>query len=85
MMQEKIMVSDALTGINASLKAYGGIIAECENQELRQALIQMRNTDETSQYELFKLAYERQYYMPAEKATESEVCKVKDTFTQSNS
>lgn len=85
MMQEKVMVSDALEGLNASLKGYGDMIAQCENQELRQTLIQMRNGDETSQYELFKLAYDRKYYVPAEKATPEEISTVKNLFTQSNS
>ena len=55
-MQEKTMVSDALSGINASLESMGYMISQTANQQLRQTLIQMRNSGETSQYELYELA-----------------------------
>lgn len=55
-MQEKEMISDYLAGLNASIVGYGGIIAQCENQELRETIQQMRNQDELRQYELFKKA-----------------------------
>ena len=45
-MQEKEMISDYLAGINASLAGYGGIISQCENQELRETIQNMRNQDE---------------------------------------
>ena len=45
-MQEKEMISDYLAGLNASIAGYGGIIAQCENQELRETIQQMRNQDE---------------------------------------
>ena len=52
---------DALyfAGLNASIAGYGGIIAQCENQELRETIQQMRNQDELRQYELFKKAKEK--------------------------
>lgn len=58
-MQEKEMISDYLAGLNASIAGYGGIIAQCENQELRETIQQMRNQDELRQYELFKKAKEK--------------------------
>ncbi len=51
-MQEKEMISDYLAGLNASLAAYGGIISQCENQQLRETIQQMRNQDEYRQYNL---------------------------------
>ncbi len=38
-MQEKTMVSDALSGINASLESMGYMISQTANQQLRQTLI----------------------------------------------
>ena len=58
-MQEKEMISDYLAGINASLAGYGGIISQCENQELRETIQSMRNQDEVRQYALFKIAKEK--------------------------
>ena len=67
-MQEKTMVSDALSGINASLESMVYMISQTANQQLRQTLIQMRNSGETSQYELYELAKNHGYYEPAAEA-----------------
>lgn len=84
-MQEKTMVSDALNGINGSLTRFGEMIAQTENQQLRQTLQQMRNDAETSQYELFAIAKSKNYYQPAQKATEQEVQNVKSLVSSSKS
>lgn len=81
-MQEKEMVSDYLAGLNASLAGYGGIIAQCENPELRQTVQTMRNQDEIRQYSLFKIAKEKGYYIPAQPATPEEIAKVKQELSQ---
>jgi spore coat protein CotF len=79
-MDEKTMVSDALTGINEELKAYAGYITQSENPELKQTLKQMRNKAETAQEQLYQLAREKSYYVPASKATEEEIAHVKSLF-----
>lgn len=84
-MEEKIMVSDALNGINGCLTRYGEMISQTENQQLRQTLQQMRNDTETSQYELFQIAKERAYYEPAQKASEEEIQKVKSLVSPTGS
>ena len=76
-MEEKVMVSDALTGINGCLTRYAEMITQTENQQLRQSLQQVRNSTETSQYELFTLAKNKAYYEPAAKAQEEEIKQVK--------
>ena len=81
-MQEKEMVSDYLAGLNASLAGYGGIIAQCENQELREVIQGMRNQDEIRQYSLFKVAKEKGYYIPAQQATQEEINTVKQQVSQ---
>ncbi|BDU94055.1 spore coat protein [Clostridium perfringens] len=81
-MQEKEMISDYLAGINASLAGYGGIISQCENQELRETIQNMRNQDEVRQYALFKIAKEKGYYIPAQQATPEEVATVKQQVSQ---
>ena len=81
-MQEKEMISDYLAGINASLVGYGGIISQCENQELRETIQNMRNQDEVRQYALFKIAKEKGYYIPAQQATPEEVATVKQQVSQ---
>lgn len=81
-MQEQIMVSDALNSINAGLKSMGDMISQTENQELRQTLQKMRNEAETCQYELFTIAKSKNYYQPAQKATQEEITNVKNQVSQ---
>lgn len=76
------MVSDALVGINGELKMYADFITQSENSELKQTLKQMRNKAETSQEQLYQIAREKSYYVPASKATDEEVQHVKSLFTQ---
>jgi spore coat protein CotF len=77
MLQEKAMVNDALSAVKSELTFYANAISECENQNLRSTIQQIRNNCETSQYELFQLARSKGYYMPAAKANASEVQQVK--------
>ena len=82
-MDEKTMVSDALTQINGSLENYGYMITQTANQQLRQTLIQMRNSCETSQYELYQIARQHGYYQPAEPVTREALQQVKSIFCES--
>ena len=76
-MNEKVMVNDILSGVKSSLTTYQNAISESENTELRQTLQQIRNNDESFQYELFKVAQAKGYYKPANKATVTEIDEVK--------
>ena len=80
-MNEKAMVVDTLTSINGELKGFGDMIAQTENPQLKQTLKQIRNQCETSQEEIYKLAREKQYYVPAEKASQEEIQHVKSILT----
>ena len=76
-MDEKTMVNDVLDGVKASLTTYQGVISEAENMQLRQTIQQIRNSDESFQYELFKIAQNKGYYNPAQPATITEIQTVK--------
>ena len=78
-MNEKVMVKDILSNVKSSLTAYQTAITETENMELRQTFQQLRNNDETFQYELFKVAQAKGYYKPAAKATITEIDEVKNS------
>ncbi|MCD8242112.1 MAG: spore coat protein [Lachnospiraceae bacterium] len=80
-MDEKTMVSDALTGINSELKMYADYIAQSEDPQLKQTLKQMRNKTETSQEQLYQLAREKSYYVPAAKASKEDIEHVRSLFT----
>lgn len=82
-LNEKTMVADTLAGINGQLVRYGEMIPQTENKELKQTLKQFRNACEQSQEEIYQLAREKSYYVPASKATEEEIAHVKSLFTES--
>lgn len=76
-MEEKAMVNDVLSSTKACLKDYEGAILETANMELRQTFQNLRNSSESFQYELFKLAESKGYYTPAQNATQQEISQVK--------
>ena len=81
-MDEKTMVNDILDNVKASLTTYQGVISEAENMQLRQTFQQIRNNDESFQYELFKVAQAKGYYKPASQATVTEIQTVKTELQQ---
>ena len=76
-MDEKTMVNDILEGTKAELTEYQKVITETQNIQLRQAIQQIRNNEESFQYELFKIAETKGYYKPAEKATATQINTIK--------
>ena len=81
-MDEKTMVNDILASVKSDLTAYQTAISETENMQLRQTFQQIRNNDESFQYELYKVANAKGYYKPAQKATSTEVQTVKSELQQ---
>lgn len=81
-MEEKTMVNDILSSVKSDLTAYQTAISESENMQLRQTFQQIRNNDESFQYELFKVAESKGYYKPASPATVTEMQTVKSDLEQ---
>jgi spore coat protein CotF len=79
-LQEKAMVNDALSSVKSSLTTYATVISECSNPSLRQAIQQIRNSCETSQFELFQIAQSKGYYKPATMADDNEIQQIKSEF-----
>lgn len=82
-MNEKTMVADTLAGINGELLRFAEMIPQTENKELKTTLKQFRAACEQSQEELFQIAREKSYYVPAAKAKDDEVEHVRSLFTSS--
>ena len=80
-MNEKTMVADTLVGINGELKMFSEMIPQTEEPRLKQTLKDLRNKCEMSQEELYQIAREKSYYVPAAKATQAEIDHVKDLFS----
>ncbi|MBO9130831.1 spore coat protein [Bacillus sp. 165] len=64
-MNDKDMVNDYLAGLNASLTGYANYITQSDNEQLRQALIQIRNQCESKQRNVYEYALQKGYYKPA--------------------
>lgn len=79
-MEEKYMVNDILESSKLGIKEYVGAIVECSNLELRQTIQNLRNSEESFQYELYRLAESKGYYIPSTDAKQEEVDKVRNEF-----
>jgi len=76
-LQDKEMANDVLAMMKSSLTGYANIIGEATNQQFRQTIQQIRNSDEQSQFQLFQLAEQKGYYKPAAQADQSDIQTVK--------
>jgi spore coat protein CotF len=83
MLQDKMMVNDALSSLKSSLTFYSNTIAECSNPQLRSTIQQIRNDCECSQFELYNIASSKGYYKPATLASDTEVQQVKSQLSGS--
>ena len=81
-MEEKYMVNDILESVKAELTTYQGVISEAENMQLRQTIQTIRNSDESFQYDLYKVAQLKGYYTPAGQAPQTEIDKVKNEVSK---
>lgn len=76
-LQDKEMVNDILSMVNSSLTGYANVIAQTSNQQLRQTLQQICNSDEQFQYQLCQMAEQKNYYKPAQPASQQDIQQVK--------
>lgn len=84
-MQEKDMVLDILSGTKASLGNYAKVIVETGNQQLRQTFQQMRDGDEKFQYDLYKIAEQKGYYVCSPEAKAEDTQQIKNSLSVSMS
>ena len=76
-MDEKTMVNDVLYSCKLSLNLYENAIVNIKDMSLRQTIQQIRNNEESFQYEMFKIAQVKGYYIPTGEATVEEINEVK--------
>lgn len=79
-MQDKEMVNDVLSQLNSSLTGYANVISQASNQQFRQTIQQIRNSCETFQYDLYKVAEQKGFYKPAQQAEQKDIMQVKSQF-----
>ena len=83
-MQEKDMVLDVLSSTKASIGTYAKVITECADQNLRKTFQQMRDGDEKFQYDLYKIAEQKGYYVPSPPANQLESSNIKNSLSGMN-
>ncbi len=76
-MDEKIMLEDIISDLKFNINLYQIAILECENIQLRQILQQMRNMNESLQYELNKIIKIKGYAIYSGRATAQQVDEIK--------
>ncbi len=80
-MQEKDMVNDVLSMVNSSLTNYASCIAQSSNQQLRQTLQQIRNSDEDFQQQIAQIAQQKGYYQPAQQADSQSIQQIRSQLS----
>ncbi len=78
---DKEMVNDILSMVKSSLTTYSSSISECSNQQLRQTLQQIRNSDEQFQYQLYQMAESKGFYKPATQADSKDIQQVRSAVS----
>lgn len=79
-MEEKTMINDIIKDLKFSINDYQNAICECENIGLRQTLQQIRNNEESLQYDLVKIANIKGYSNQSSKAETKEIENLKRQF-----
>ncbi len=79
-MTEKICVNDVLSTLNSMITMINYSIQQSNNKTFRDELIASRNNLETIQWEVYLLAKEKQYYIPAAPAGAADLEQVKNSI-----
>ena len=79
-MEEKYMVNDVLQNSKSFVKNLDDVILESTNIEFRQLITNLRNSAESFEYELHKIAESKGYYLTSSKAEESEIINLRKLF-----
>ena len=82
-MHEKEIVLDVLGSVKSSLSCYATFISETANPTLRQTFQQMRDGDEKFQYDLYKIAEQKGYYVCSPNASQQDLSNIRSSFTSS--
>ena len=79
-MNEKNAVNDTLSTLNSIINLINYSIQQTNNKNLRDQLVQSRNTLEDYQWQLYLIAKEKEYYIPAAPARDEDIEQVKNSL-----
>lgn len=78
-MNEKIAINDVLACTNSLITMLEYTIEQANNKNFRDTVTQARNKLENLQWEIYLVAKEKGYYIPAAPAGEADVQQVKNS------
>lgn len=79
-MTEKIAINDTLATLNSIINMINYSIQQSNNKNFRDELIASRNTLEDYQWQLYLIAKEKEYYIPAAPAGQADIDEVKNSI-----
>lgn len=75
--QDREMASDVLDMLKHQCVDMTRIAIECSNADLRNALLQMRQSCEAAQWEMYRLVEQKGWYLPAAPAEHAQIQRVR--------
>lgn len=81
-MNEKIAVSDILADLHSAITMCTYAIQHANNKKFRDTLVQARNKYEDLEWDLYLIAKQKQYYVPAAPAGQADIEQVKQAISK---
>lgn len=79
-MTEKVAISDVLSTTNSMITMLDYTIEQANNKNFRDTIMQHRNILENLQWEIYLIAKQKQYYVPAAPAGKADIEQVKNSI-----
>lgn len=80
-MDEKVAISDVLSCLNSMITMCDYTIEQANNKNFRDTIIQKRNKLENLQWEVYLIAKQKGYYVPAAPAGQADIEQVKNSIS----
>ena len=81
-MGEKMSVNDTLSCLNSTITLLEYTIEQSNNKNFRDSIVDARNKLEDIQWELYLIAKQKGYYVPAAPAGQADIDQVKQSISK---
>lgn len=82
MIDEKVAINDVLACLNSLITMCEYSIEQSNNKNFRDTIVQKRNKFENLQWEIYLIAKQKGYYVPAAPAGQADIEQVKNSISQ---
>ncbi len=80
-MNEKTAINDTLSSLNSLITLINYSIQQSNNMNFRNTLIEKRDNLEDLQWEIYQIAKQKGYYVPAAPAGQADIDEVKNSIS----